>query len=155
MGDVHVGPLEQLHLQPCTSLATWQSKQYCLPAGTKPGGKSYSEYTKMRILHFWRKGHRAPSITRILRSEGLNTSRRGVFIFLCQYARHRTIHRWDIMQLCSYVLLGYKHVCIYNRGVASMALSRLYFVTHQGGSPLPFPPKSPLLLILFSSVMTL
>ena len=38
----------------------------------------FAEYTKKRILFYKSKGHRAPTITKLLEKEGIVVSRRGV-----------------------------------------------------------------------------
>lgn len=53
----------------------------------------YSEYTKKRILFYKSKGHRAPTITKLLEKEGIVVSRRGVDAFLDRVEQTGTIAR--------------------------------------------------------------
>ena len=53
----------------------------------------YSEYTKLRILHFHAQGCRPPAITKWLEREGIAVSRRGVAKFITRFLRRGTIAR--------------------------------------------------------------
>ena len=54
----------------------------------------FSEYKKLRILVHHRQGkHKAPTIAKLLRSEGLRASRQGVADFLKRYESRGTIKR--------------------------------------------------------------
>ena len=53
----------------------------------------YSEYTKKRILFYKSKGHRAPTIAKLLEREGIVVSRRGVDAFLDRVQQTGTIAR--------------------------------------------------------------
>ncbi len=51
----------------------------------------FDDYTKQRILIFFFQGSRPPTIARLLESEGIVVSRRGVATFLKRYMATRTI----------------------------------------------------------------
>ena len=53
----------------------------------------YSVYKRQRILHYERTGHKAPTICRMLREEGMGVSRVGVHKFLQKYKETRSIER--------------------------------------------------------------
>ena len=53
----------------------------------------YSVYKRQRILHYERTGHKAPTICRMLREEGMGVSRAGVHKFLQKYKETRSIER--------------------------------------------------------------
>ena len=53
----------------------------------------YSSYKKQRIVHFYAQGLRAPTIAKLLSSEGLYCSRTGVAKFLKQYENSGSINR--------------------------------------------------------------
>ena len=53
----------------------------------------YSSYKRQRILHFTLMGHKAPTISHLLREEGLRTSRVGIHKFLQKYKETRSIER--------------------------------------------------------------
>ncbi len=53
----------------------------------------FSDYTKQRILIFYRRGYRAPTIAKKLRDEGIIASRRGIWKFLTRYLETGTIKR--------------------------------------------------------------
>ena len=53
----------------------------------------YSDYVKLRILFYYRKGHKAPTIYKRLRSEGLECTRESIHRFLKRYEIYRSIHR--------------------------------------------------------------
>ena len=53
----------------------------------------YSDYTKLRILHFHAQGYRSPAITKYLHVEGIVASRRGVAKFLNRCLRRGNIAR--------------------------------------------------------------
>ena len=54
----------------------------------------FSEYKKQRILfHYLRGKHKAPTIAKLLRSEGFSASRQGVAEFLKRYESRGTIER--------------------------------------------------------------
>jgi len=48
----------------------------------------YDEYTKIRILRWYQQGIRAPTIHKLLRKEGIKSTREGVAKFLIRF--HRT-----------------------------------------------------------------
>ena len=50
----------------------------------------YSEYTKLRILHFHAQGCRPPAITKWLERNGIAVSRRGVAKFIKRFLRRGT-----------------------------------------------------------------
>ena len=56
----------------------------------------YSVYKRQRILHYERTGHKAPTICRMLREEGMGVSRVGVHKFLQKYKETRSIERRPI-----------------------------------------------------------
>ena len=47
----------------------------------------YSPYLKQRVLYFLSKGYMAPSISQLLKQEGLKASRQGVLKFIHRYLR--------------------------------------------------------------------
>ena len=53
----------------------------------------YSTYVKQRILYFERMGHKAPTICRLLRKEGVRSSRVGIHKFLQKYRETKSIVR--------------------------------------------------------------
>ena len=53
----------------------------------------YSNFSKMRALHLWKKGHKAPTIASALKKEGFKVSRRGIHKFLRRFQEHGTIGR--------------------------------------------------------------
>ena len=53
----------------------------------------YWEYTNKRILFYKSKGHRAPTIAKLLEREGIVVSRRGVDAFLDRVQQTGTIAR--------------------------------------------------------------
>lgn len=53
----------------------------------------YSEYTKLRILFYHRKGYKAPSIQKCLQAEGISCTRENIHRFLKRFADFKTIHR--------------------------------------------------------------
>ncbi len=53
----------------------------------------FNDYTKQRILIFYKYGYRAPTIAKKLRDEGITASRRGVSKFLTRYLETGTIRR--------------------------------------------------------------
>lgn len=53
----------------------------------------FSEYTKQRILFYYRLGYKAYSISKKLRSEGITASRRGVLKMIRRYQKTDTIKR--------------------------------------------------------------
>ena len=54
----------------------------------------FSEYKKLRILvHYHQGKYKAPTITKLLRNEGLSASRQGVAEFLRRYESRGTIKR--------------------------------------------------------------
>ena len=53
----------------------------------------YTTYKKQRILHYYLKGHRAPTIRKRLLYEGLFCSRRGVYSFLRNFEETGMISR--------------------------------------------------------------
>ena len=55
--------------------------------------KMYITYVKQRILYFERMGHKAPTICRFLRKEGVKTSRVGIHKFLQKYRETKSIVR--------------------------------------------------------------
>ena len=65
----------------------------------------YSSYAKMRALHFWKRGCRAPSIAAILKREDFNVSRRGLHKFLKNFQERGTIHRLVKLKRLQYILL--------------------------------------------------
>lgn len=52
-----------------------------------------NEYTKKRILFWYKKKESAPTISRILLEEGIVASRQGIQKFLCRYEQTETITR--------------------------------------------------------------
>ena len=53
----------------------------------------YSEYTKLRILHFHTQGYRPPAIQKCLNAEGIAVSWRGVAKFIKRFFSRGTIAR--------------------------------------------------------------
>ena len=53
----------------------------------------YSSYKRQRIVHFALIGHKAPTISRLLREEGLRASRVGMHKFLQKYKETRSIEK--------------------------------------------------------------
>ena len=53
----------------------------------------YSSYKRQRILHYDRLGHRAPTLRKLLREEGLSASRVGIHKFLQKYRETKSIQR--------------------------------------------------------------
>ena len=53
----------------------------------------FTEYEKRRMVSLWKEGYRAPTISKLLRSEGITASRRGIHKFLKLFAARRTIAR--------------------------------------------------------------
>ena len=53
----------------------------------------YSEYKKQRILHYFFKGYKAPTISRILEKEKLWTTREGIVKFLRKYKETGSVAR--------------------------------------------------------------
>ena len=55
--------------------------------------RDVQQLQEKRILHFALMGHKAPTICRLLREEGLRTSRVGMHKFLQKYKETRSIER--------------------------------------------------------------
>ena len=53
----------------------------------------YSSHKRQRILHFALMGHKAPTISRLFREEGLRTSHVGMHKFLQKYKETKSIER--------------------------------------------------------------
>ena len=53
----------------------------------------YSTYKRQRIVYYFNQGHKAPTISRLLRAEGLSASRRGIHKFLTKYLQTGSIGR--------------------------------------------------------------
>ena len=53
----------------------------------------FTQYEKRRMVFFWKKGYKAPTIAKLLRSEGITASRRGIHKFLRLFAERRTTAR--------------------------------------------------------------
>ena len=53
----------------------------------------YSTYTRQRILHHYLEGHKAPTIARLLREEGVKASRVGIAKFVSKYEETGSIGR--------------------------------------------------------------
>ena len=53
----------------------------------------YSVYKRQRIIYFYKQGFRPPTIQRLLRSEGLIASRRGISKFIYKYCETGSICR--------------------------------------------------------------
>ena len=53
----------------------------------------YTTYKRQRIVFFHNQGHKAPTISRLLREEGLSASRRGIDKFLTKFKQTGSIGR--------------------------------------------------------------
>lgn len=53
----------------------------------------YSSYTKQRIVYYYRKGYRAPTICQLLQKEQISTTRVGIAKFLDKYEETGSIAR--------------------------------------------------------------
>lgn len=53
----------------------------------------YSAYKRQRILHYYSRGYKPPTVSRLLREEGLSASRRGIDKFLLKFQQTGSIGR--------------------------------------------------------------
>ena len=60
--------------------------------GAVSSNEMYSTY-KRQIVYYFNEGHKAPTILRLLRAEGLSASRRGIHKFLTKYLQTGSIGR--------------------------------------------------------------
>ena len=54
-----------------------------------------STYAKQRIISLHEQGLKSPTITKLLKQEGVSVSRIGVYKFLKTYKLTKTIQRWE------------------------------------------------------------
>ena len=61
--------------------------------GAVSSNEMYSTYKRQRIVYYFNQGHKAPTISRLLRAEGLSASQRGIHKFLTKYLQTGSIGR--------------------------------------------------------------